>query len=85
MLTKGIRSIDAQKPPPLAHSERMQPTSSVFSQITTALYPAEFARCALLFPNQRPTRGLTAYDQFLALCFGQLTYRESLRNIVACL
>jgi hypothetical protein len=63
----------------------MQPTASVFSQITTALYPAEFARCALLFPNQRPTRGLTAYDQFLALCFGQLTYRESLRDIVACL
>jgi Transposase DDE domain/Domain of unknown function (DUF4372) len=63
----------------------MQPASSVFCQITTALYPAEFARCAQLFPNPRPTRGLTAYDQFLALCFGQLTYRESLRDIVACL
>jgi hypothetical protein len=63
----------------------MQLPSSVFSQITTALYPAEFARCAQLFPNPRPTRGLTAYDQFLALCFGQLTYRESLRDIVACL
>ena len=45
----------------------------------------EFSRCAALFPNRRPTRGLTAYDQFLALCFGQLTYRESLRDIVACL
>jgi hypothetical protein len=63
----------------------MQAPSSVFSQITSTLYPAEFARCAELFPNQRPTRGLTAYDQFLALCFGQLTYRESLRDIVACL
>ena len=63
----------------------MQATSSVFSQITTALYPAEFARCAELFPNQRPTRGLTTYDHFLALCFGQLTYRESLRDVVVCL
>jgi hypothetical protein len=63
----------------------MQLSSSVFSQITTALYPAEFARCAQLFPNPRRPRGLTAYDQFLALCFGQLTYRESLRDIVACL
>jgi hypothetical protein len=63
----------------------MQLSSSVFSQITTALYPAEFARCAQLFPNPRPTRSLTSYDQFLALCFGQLTYRESLRDIVACL
>jgi hypothetical protein len=63
----------------------MQPPSTVFSQINAALCPAEFARCAELFPNQRPTRGLTAYDQFLALSFGQLTYRESLRDIVACL
>jgi hypothetical protein len=63
----------------------MQASSSVFSQITTALYPAEFARCAELFPNQRPTRGLTNYDHFLALCFGQLTYRESLRDVVVCL
>jgi hypothetical protein len=63
----------------------MQPTPAVFSQITTVLYPSEFSRCVHLFPNQRPTRGLTAYDQFLAQCFGQLTYRESLRDIVACL
>jgi hypothetical protein len=63
----------------------MQAPSSVFSQITTALYPAEFARCAELFPNQRPPRALTTYDHFLALCFGQLTYRESLRDVVICL
>jgi hypothetical protein len=63
----------------------MQPPSCVFSQITTALYPAEFARCVAQFPNPRATRGLTEYDQFLSLCFGQLTYRESLRDIVGCL
>ena len=63
----------------------MQPSSTVVTQITTALYPAEFARCVEQFPRQRPTRGLTEYDQFLALCFGQLTYRESLRDIVGCL
>ena len=63
----------------------MQLPSTVFSQINSALYPAEFSRCTELFPNQRPTRGLTSYDQFLALTFGQLTYRESLRDIVACL
>src|SRR5215813_5469170 len=63
----------------------MQPHPTVFSQITSALYPVEFARCVQAFPTQRPTRGLSAYDHFLALCFGQLTYRESLRDIVACL
>jgi len=63
----------------------MQSPSTVFSQINGALYPAEFWRCAQAFPNRRPVRGLTEYDQFLALCFGQLTYRESLRDITACL
>ena len=33
----------------------------------------------------RSSRSFSAYDHFLALCFGQLTYRESLRDIVACL
>lgn len=63
----------------------MQRSPTVFSQITSALYPAEFSRCVELFPTSRPTRGLTEYDHFLALCFGQLTYRESLRDIVLCL
>lgn len=62
----------------------MQPSATVFSQITSALFPAEFSRCAEQFPTPRPARGLTTYDQFLALCFGQLTYRESLRDVVAC-
>jgi len=57
----------------------------VFSQITSVLYQTEFARCVEVFPSRRETRGLTEYDQFLALCFGQLTYRESLRDIVGCL
>src|SRR5579864_7973809 len=63
----------------------MQASSTIFSQLNSALYPAEFARCAARFPTLRPTRGLTELDQFLALCFGQLTYRESLRDIVICL
>jgi hypothetical protein len=63
----------------------MQAPPAVFSQITAALYPVEFTRCLELFPDRRPPRGLTAYDHFLALCFGQLTYRESLRDVVGCL
>lgn len=60
-------------------------TSSVFCQITGVVHPEEFSRCVQLYPNPRPARGLSEFDQFLALCFGQLTYRESLRDIVACL
>jgi hypothetical protein len=66
-------------------SWRMQAPSTIFSQIAVTLYPSEFRRCAELFPMRRPPRGLSAYDQFLALVFGQLTYRESLRDITCCL
>jgi len=34
---------------------------------------------------RRSSRSFSAYDQFAALCFGQLTGRQSLRDIVACL
>jgi hypothetical protein len=34
----------------------MQASSSVFSQMTSALYPVEFARCVERFPSPRPTR-----------------------------
>ena len=33
----------------------------------------------------RSSRSFSAFDHFLALCFGQLTYRESLRDIITCL
>ena len=63
----------------------MQSHPTLFSQITAGLYAAEFARAVKKFPPAKPARGLAEYDHFLALCFGQLTYRESLRDIVACL
>jgi hypothetical protein len=60
-------------------------SSTVFSQVTATLFHSEFSRCVETFPTQKPTRGLSEYDHFLALCFGQLTYRQSLRDIVCCL
>jgi hypothetical protein len=63
----------------------MQAPATLFSQITSGLFPAEFSRLVQKYPSRKPPRGLSEYDHFLALCFGQLTYRESLRDIVACL
>jgi len=63
----------------------MSDRSTVFAQIMHYLDPTEFARCVARFPRSRRPRGLSAYDHFLALCFAQLTYRESLRDIAACL
>jgi len=63
----------------------MQASATLFSQITSGLFASEFSRLVQKYPSSKPPRGITEYDQFLALCFGQLTYRESLRDIVACL
>lgn len=63
----------------------MQPHPTLFSQITSQVHPEAFSRACQQFPNPKPPRGLTEYDHFLAMCFGQLTYRESLRDIVSCL
>src|SRR5438874_2396958 len=57
----------------------------VFSQIIAGLHNHAFGRCVERFPMRRTPRRFSAYDHFLALCFGQLTYRESLRDIVTCL
>jgi uncharacterized protein DUF4372 len=63
----------------------MPGSSPVFSQVMSALHPQEFARCLENYPPPRRPRGLSAYDHFLALCFAQLTGREGLRDLVACL
>ena len=63
----------------------MPTDSAVFSQLTALLYQPEFQRCVDAFPMPRSSRSFSAYDHFLMLCFGQLTYRESGRDIVACL
>jgi hypothetical protein len=63
----------------------MTASSPVFAQIIRHLDPTEFARCSALFPSPRRPRGLSAYDHFLAMCFAQLTHRESLRDLAACL
>ena len=63
----------------------MPPSPTVFAQITSRIFPSEFARCVDAFPMPRSSRTFSAYDHFLALCFGQLTGRESLRDVVTCL
>jgi hypothetical protein len=58
---------------------------TVLAQILDGLHPEEFRRCAEHHPTLRSTPALSAYDHFAAMIFAQLTYRESLRDIEACL
>ncbi len=63
----------------------MQAPPSVFLQSRTPCIPVSSFAASKIFQPQAHTRGLSEYDHLLALCFGQLTYRDSLRDIVACL
>ncbi|MDQ8201323.1 IS4 family transposase [Pelagicoccus enzymogenes] len=57
----------------------------VFSQIADVIHREQFDRCVSNHPMPRASRSFTARDQFLCMAFAQLTYRESLRDIEACL
>jgi hypothetical protein len=57
----------------------------VFSQLIAPIHPQQFARIAERFPLQRASRTLSAWEHFLAMAFAQVTFRESLRDLVLCL
>lgn len=57
----------------------------VFSQIMDILPKYEFDKCVQRYHGNYRVRTLSCYDQFLSMAFAQLTYRESLRDIVICL
>jgi len=58
---------------------------TVLAQILDGMKVKELARCAAMYPMARDTPALSAYDHFAVMVFAQLTYRESLRDIEACL
>ena len=45
----------------------------------------EFQKCVARYHGDAHPRGFSCRDQYLAMVFAQLTYRESLRDIEACL
>jgi hypothetical protein len=45
----------------------------------------EFQKCVARYRGDSHDRGFSCRDQYLAMAFAQLTYRESLRDIEACL
>jgi hypothetical protein len=57
----------------------------VFAQLMDHLPPYEFQKCVARYSGNYKFRGFSCLDQFLCLAFAQLTFRESLRDIEACL
>ena len=58
---------------------------SVFSQLMDQLPCYEFQKCVARYRGDYQQKKFSCWDQFLAMAFAQLTYRESLRDIEACL
>lgn len=58
---------------------------TVFSQLMDYLPTYEFQKCVNRYAGDYRSRNLSCRDQFLAMAFAQLTYRESLRDIETCL
>ncbi len=57
----------------------------VLAQLLDGIHPQQFQRCVARYGGDYKVRRFSCWDQFLCLAFAQLTYRESLRDIEACL
>jgi len=58
---------------------------TVFSQLMDFLPSYELDKCVARYCGHYKVKSFSCRDQFLCMAFAQLTYRESLRDIEACL
>jgi hypothetical protein len=63
----------------------MQQGHYVFSQVMAHLPLTTFRRCVSRYRGDHKIKRFSCLDQYLCLAFAQLTWRESLRDIEACL
>ena len=57
----------------------------VFSQLIEFLPLQQFRKCVTRYRGNYKVQNFSCLDQYLCMAFAQLTYRESLRDIVTCL
>jgi transposase len=58
---------------------------TIFSQLIDFLPAEDFRLCVDRYDGNYKLQSFSCWDQFLCMAFAQLTYRESLRDIEACL
>lgn len=63
----------------------MNSGKTIFAQFMDFLPAYEFRQCVERYNGNYKIKSFTCMDQFLCMAFAQLTYRESLRDIQACL
>jgi Domain of unknown function (DUF4372)/Transposase DDE domain len=57
----------------------------MFSQLMDFVPIHDFRQCVKRYNGNYKTKSFSCWDQYLCMAFAQLTYRESLRDIQACL
>lgn len=57
----------------------------VLSQLLDCIHPQQFHRCVQRYGGDYKIKHFSCWQQFVCLVFAQLTWRESLRDIEACL
>ncbi|MEO5344000.1 MAG: DUF4372 domain-containing protein, partial [Gammaproteobacteria bacterium SHHR-1] len=57
----------------------------IFSQVMAHLPLHTFRRCVARYRGEHYVKHFRCLDQYYVMAFAQLTYRESLRDIEACL
>lgn len=57
----------------------------IFAQLTDWIHPEQFRRCVNRYDGNYKVFNFPCWDQFLAMSFAQITYRESLADIEICL
>jgi hypothetical protein len=58
---------------------------TIFAQLIDFLPVYEFQKCVQRYNGHYKVKRFSCWNQFLCMAFAQLTYRESLRDIEACL
>jgi hypothetical protein len=57
----------------------------VFAQLMDRIHPEQFRRCVRRYRGDYKVKSFSCWDQFLCMAFGQVTFRESLRDVEICL
>lgn len=63
----------------------MNSGKTIFAQLMNFVPAYEFRRCVDQYNGNFKIKSFSCWDQYLCMAFAQLTYRESLRDIEACL
>jgi Domain of unknown function (DUF4372)/Transposase DDE domain len=63
----------------------MPSSRTVFAELMTHVSQSKFQTCVARYDGDYKASRFSCWDQYLSMAFAQLTYRESLRDIEACL